>query len=287
MEDQILHAMVCDGQASLLMINASAAALTAKTLLQLNDGVSMALGRLLCAAGMLAQRNKSESEKLTIMINGGGPAGKLLVTADNNGHVKGCADHPDACAPTAENDLPHLLGTNGQLTVIRDNPLGEPYVGICNLVLGDINRDFAAYLVTSEQQPAAVAMDCGYESGVFTCGGLLVLPMPGCSAEVLDQIEQKIKAADDLLHRLNYHLSLEEMAFDLFWDVGVKPLETVPLKYFCDCSKARFEQALVSLGKNELLSLAYEEADTEICCRFCGKKYVFDREALKKLAKEL
>ena len=287
MEDQILHAMICDGQASLLMINSSAAASEAKTLLKLNDGVAMALGRLLSAAALLAQRNKSESEKLTLIFNGGGPAGKLLVTADNGGNVKGCADHPDACVPACEIRLPALIGKSGQLTVIRDNPTGEPYVGICNLVAGDINRDFAAYLVTSEQQPAAVALDCGYENGKFTCGGILVLPMPGCDTAVLDQIEQKIHAVEDLLYRLNYHLSLEEMAFDLFWDVGVKPLETVPLRYYCDCSRQRFEQALLSLGKNELLSLAYEDADTEICCRFCGKKYVFSREALKFLAKEL
>ena len=91
----------------------------------------------------------------------------------------------------------------------------------------------------------------------------------------------------DLLKRLNYHLSLEEFAFDGFWDVGVKPLETVSLKYNCDCSRERFEKALISLGKNELLSLAYEKEDTEICCRFCNKKYIFKPEQLKDLAKGL
>ena len=92
---------------------------------------------------------------------------------------------------------------------------------------------------------------------------------------------------NDLLQKLNYHLSLEEMAFDSFWDVGVKPLETVALRYNCDCSRERFEQGLISLGKNELLSLAYEEEQTEICCRFCNKKYVFSSDELKNLAKGL
>ncbi len=288
MEDQILHALVCDGNAAMLMINASAAAGEAKKLLNLSTGVSCALGRLICAGAMLAQRNKSESEKLTVTVNGGGAAGKLLVTCDNTGSVKACADNPSAVFPSNKIDLPSLVGRDGKITVIRDNPLKkEPYIGMCGLVSGDITRDFAAYLVSSEQQPAAVALDCGDLAGKFICGGITVLPLPGCPDEALDQIDKKISQTNDLLQKLDYHMTLEEMAFDMFWDVGVKPLETVSVKYRCDCSRERFEQALISLGKTELLSLAYEEKDTEICCRFCNKKYVFAPEELKKLAKEL
>jgi molecular chaperone Hsp33 len=288
MEDQILHALVCDGQAQMLIINASKTTQDAKNLLNLTDGVAYAMGRLICASAMLSQRNKNESEKLTVMVNGGGAAGKLLVTADNQGSVKACADNPQAIIPSEEIKIPALVGNAGQLTVIRDNPLGkEPYVGMCNLITGDITRDFAAYLVTSEQQPAAVALDAGVYEGALTCGGIMVLPLPGCTKEALDTIEAKINSMNDLLKRLNYHLSLEEFAFDGFWDVGVKPLETVSLKYNCDCSRERFEKALISLGKNELLSLAYEKEDTEICCRFCNKKYIFKPEQLKDLAKGL
>ena len=288
MEDQILHALVCDGQAQMLIINASETLKEATDKLDLSVGVSYALGRLICAGALLSQRNKSESEKLTVIVNGGGVAGKLLVTADNQGNVKACADCPDATVPTNEIKIPYIVGNDGQMTVVRDNPLGkEPYVGMCKLVSGDVTRDFAAYLVTSEQQPAAVALDAGELEGKLTCGGIMVLPLPGCSKEALDAIDKKISGMNDLLQKLNYHLSLEEMAFDSFWDVGVKPLETVALRYNCDCSRERFEQGLISLGKNELLSLAYEEEQTEICCRFCNKKYVFSSDELKNLAKGL
>lgn len=288
MEDQILHALVCDGQAQMIIINAGETLKEATDKLNLSVGVSYSLGRLICAGAMLSQRNKNESEKLTVIVNGGGAAGKLLVTADNQGNVKACADNPDATVPSNEINIPYMVGNDGQITVIRDNPLGkEPYVGMCKLVSGDITRDFAAYLVTSEQQPAAVALDAGEYEGKLTCGGIMVLPLPGCSKEALDAIDKKISEMNDLLQKLNYHLSLEEMAFDSFWDVGVKPLETVTLRYHCDCSRERFEQGLISLGKNELLSLAYEENETEICCHFCNKKYVFSSEELKNLAKGL
>lgn len=288
MEDQILRALVCDGQAQMILINSSLTAKTAKELLDLSDGVSFALARLISASAMLSQRNKSESEKLTIIVNGGGAAGKLLVTADNAGNIKACADNPHAEIPASEIKIQALVGNNGQMTVVRDNPLGkEPYVGMCNLVSGDITRDFAAYLVTSEQQPAATLLDAGYFEGEFFSGGVMVLPLPGCAKEALDNIEKKINSMNNFLEKLNYHLTLEELAFDNFWDVGIKPLETVNIQYCCDCSRQRFEQALISLGKQELLSLAYEDENTEICCRFCNKKYIFEKEELKNLAKEL
>ncbi len=285
MNDQILHALIFDGNAAMLMINASDATDEAKKLLNLSDGVTCALGRLFCAGAMLAQRNKSESEKLTLILSGGGPAGKLLVTADNAGNVKGCADVPDACRLQQNVSVTAVAGKDGQLTVIRDNPKGEPYVGVCNLVSGDITRDFAAYLVTSEQQPAAVALDAGFRGGKTVCGGIMVLPLPGCPDGVIDKIEEKISKTNDLLDKMLYHLSLEEMAFDMFWDVGVKPLETVPMQYKCDCSRERFESGLISLGKKELLSLAAENRNTEVCCRFCNKKYVFTPEEINQLAK--
>ena len=288
MEDQILHALVFDGQAQMIIINSSETSKKAKELLNLSEGVSFALSRLISASAMLSQRNKSESEKLTMIVNGGGAAGKLLVTADNQGNVKACADNPQATMPSNEIKIQALVGNNGQMTVVRDNPLGkEPYVGMCNLVSGDITRDFAAYLVTSEQQPAATLLDAGCFEDNYTAGGIMVLPLPGCTKEALDMIDKKISTMNNFLEKLNYQLSLEELAFDNFWDVGVKPLETVNLMYNCDCSRERFEQALISLGKNELLSLAYEEENTEICCRFCNKKYVFNSDELKNLAKGL
>jgi len=288
MEDQILHALVCDGNAAMLMINASQTVSEAKKLLKLSKGAEYALGRLICAGAMFSQRNKSESEKLTLIVNGGGALGKILVTADNEGNVKGCVDNCDAVLPSNDISLPLLVGKEGQLTAVRDNPLKkEPYVGMCNLVSGDITRDFAAYLVSSEQQPAAVALDVSDINGKTAAGGIMVMPLPGCPSSVLDTIEKKISSVNDLLQKLDYYLSLEEMALDMFWDVGVKPLETVSVRYNCDCSRERFEKALISLGKTELLSLAYEKEETEICCQFCNKKYLFSSDDLKKLAKEL
>jgi hypothetical protein len=71
---------------------------------------------------------------------------------------------------------------------------GEPYVGSCRLVSGEIAEDFSAYYTYSEQQPTAMAL--GVRVGVdYTCvgaGGIVLQPMPGCEEKYLDEAENLI-----------------------------------------------------------------------------------------------
>ena len=60
-------------------------------------------------------------------------------------------------------------------------------------------------------------------------------------------------------------------------------LETKELKYECTCSKERFERGLLSLGKEELISILNEDHKAEINCNFCNKKYIFSENDLKSL----
>ena len=47
---------------------------------------------------------------------------------------------------------------NGFLSVIRDNGLGEPYVGQTALISGEIAEDINAYYSISEQIPSSVGL---------------------------------------------------------------------------------------------------------------------------------
>ena len=55
---------------------------------------SAALGRVLTAGLMMGYTMKNERDKLTVRINGGGPIGNIIVTADASGHIKGYCDNP-------------------------------------------------------------------------------------------------------------------------------------------------------------------------------------------------
>ena len=52
--------------------------------------------------------------------------------------------------------------------------------------------------------------------------------------------------------------------------------------YVCDCPRERCEKVLLSLGEADYEEIL-KEAETEINCQFCEKKYVFTADELKTL----
>jgi len=46
---------------------------------------------------------KNEDDRITVSINGGGPIGNILITADNQGNIKGYVDNPNVDVERKEN----------------------------------------------------------------------------------------------------------------------------------------------------------------------------------------
>lgn len=94
--------------------------------------VTAALGRLATAASMIGFSLKGKDDTVTIRIDGGGPAGRLIAVADSCGNVKACADQPIVEIPlnaAGKLDVKGAVGTDGYLSVIKDFGLKEPYIG--------------------------------------------------------------------------------------------------------------------------------------------------------------
>jgi len=59
-------------------------------------------------------------------------------------------------------------------------------------------------------------------------------------------------------------------------------LDEWEIAYKCDCSTERTRQLLVSLGEDELRSMAESGEEIEVCCHFCDKKYYFEAQEIIK-----
>ena len=123
---------------------------TARITHQTSATATAALGRSLLAGVLLRNKLKGEDESLTLIIDGDGPGGKIVVTGRNNGYVKGYIDNPSADLPTRGSDgkldVRGIVGTAGTLTVTMDLGLREAYTGKVALVSGEIGEDVAQYL---------------------------------------------------------------------------------------------------------------------------------------------
>ena len=248
-----------------------------------------AMGRLCAAGSLMGALMKGEDDALTLRINGGGPGGTIVCVADYMGNVRCCCDNPSADLPLKQNgklDVGGFVGSDGFLAVIRDLGLKEPYATQSPIVSGEIAEDITSYYAISEQIPTVCALGVlvDRDHSVKAAGGYIIQLVPPVNDAAIDFIEKNITKMQSVTQMLSEGKTPEEIALMGLEGLDGEILDSWECGYKCKCSRDRTERMLISLGKKELTQLAEEsEDDTEILCHFCGKKYYFSKEELKKL----
>jgi len=251
---------------------------------------SAALGRTLTAGLMMGYMMKNENDRLTININGGGPLGTILAVSDNSGHVKGYVDNPGVDLPLKSNgklDVGGAVGTDGKVTVMMDLGLREPYVGSTDIVTGEIGEDIAMYYWLSEQQNSAVALGVlvDRDYSIKSSGGFIVQTLPFIDDEDLEKIESKLNNLKSVSEYFDNDDDVEEIAKSVFEEFDIEITDRIPVEFRCECSEERMEQALISIGRDDLKQIIEEDEEIETVCHFCNKKYLFRGEKLENIIK--
>lgn len=251
--------------------------------------VTAALGRLTVAASLMGYMLKGDENSITLRIDADGPTGQLVAVADSMGNVKSSVNNPVVEIPLNSNgklDVSAAVGKNGTLSVVKDLGLREPYVGVIPLVSGEIAEDIASYYATSEQIPTVCALGVLVETdlSVKSAGGFLIQLLPFADEKCIDVIEKNVSELRPVSTLLAEGVSPEEIANMLLKGLEPNELDTASPVYKCSCSRKRTEKVLISIGQNELRSIAAEGKDTEVSCHFCGKSYVFSPAEIARLA---
>lgn len=283
-----IRCLTRDGTVMAMFLDAKDIVAEAERIHQTSAVVTAALGRLLTAASMMGQMLKGADESVTVKLSGGGPAGTLLAVADSHGNVRGYAQNPVVEIPLKPNgklDVSGAVGTDGQLTVIRDEGNGEPYSGCIPLASGEIAEDITRYYAVSEQTPTVCALGVLVDTdlSVKAAGGLLLQLLPHCPDEVIDRIEKNVSRLEPVTTMLERGLTPEEILGRALAGMEFDVLDTGEPVYRCTCTRRRVERALLSMGEKALQELPDEQGQTEVTCRFCDKVYRFSREELERL----
>ncbi len=271
---------------------------------QIHDTTPLAsagLGRVLTGAGLMGLLLKNDSDKLTVLFKGDGPAKQILATATANGDVKGYIANPDVDLPLTKEgklDVGGSLGI-GELTVIKDLGLREPYVGTIALVDGEIADDLTAYYFISEQQNSAISLgvkvDVDYTIAV--AGGMIIQMLPNAADESIDALEAMLEKLPPITTLVEEAVSenhgksdegvLQAMMDRIFAQMPeeyqVETLEFKEMRWHCDCSEERLEKVLMTIGEKDLTDIIEEDGQAELVCQFCCKKYHFDKEHLERI----
>lgn len=246
---------------------------------------TIVLGRALAAATMMCASLKNDTDSLTLMINGGGPIGNILVVGNARLQMKAYVADPGVDVEPGDKpgfNIAGAVGTDGFVTVSKDLGLREPYVGRTPLVSGEIGEDVAAYYLQSEQQPSIVYVNTWLETdmSVINAGGITLKPLPDCSEETLSEIEQRIGEISKFPMYLMTE-NIDDVLKHIFEGMQLTVLERREPALVCDCSKERFAGVLATLGSDELEQMISEDQGAEIVCSFCNKKYRFEADELK------
>lgn len=250
---------------------------------------SAALGRLLTAGAILGGAQlKSETDSLTLQINGDGPLGVMTVVANASSEVRGYVENPTADLPANSRgklDVSGVIG-KGFLSVIRDLDLKEPYIGRTPLISGEIAEDLTYYYAKSEQIPTAIALGVLVDTDltIKAAGGYMIQLMPEATEETADKLTNIIETLPPVTDMIANGMSAEDIAFAVTdgFDMMLE-LNAPDPQYRCNCSRERMERALISLGKKEISDIIEEQGEAEMTCRFCDNVYTFSKDELTEL----
>lgn len=288
MRDTIITATAKDGMVRIIAGSTTKLVEKARDIHGCTPVAAATLGRLLTAGALLGSTLKSDKDVTTLKINGGGDAEGVVVTAYKDGIVKGYIGNPYGDLPlNSKNklDVGGYVGKNGNLIIIKDLGLKDPYVGQVPIFSGEIAEDLAYYFTVSEQTPSAVALGVlvNTDYTIKCAGGFIVQMMPGADDLLADVITYRLEEIPSITTLLDEGKTIKEIIEYIFDGMDLKILEEVEPEFKCNCSREKVEKALISIGEKDLREIAEEGKDEELKCHFCNTSYIFTKEDIQNI----
>ena len=72
---------------------------------------------------------------------------------------------------------------------------------------------------------------------------------------------------------LDQGMTPEKMLETLLDGMDIEFTDTMPVQFYCNCSKEKVEKAFISIGKKELEAMIADEKEIEVNCHFCNHNY--------------
>lgn len=253
--------------------------------------VSAALGRTMTASVMMGAMLKGD-DKITVKIEGNGPIGPIVVDADAKGDVRGFVTNPHVHFELNDHgklDVRAGVGHEGALTIVKDLGMRDMFSGQTPIISGEIAEDFTYYFAVSEQVPSSVGLGVlvNSDNTILAAGGFIIQVMPGCEEETIDALEKQLASIEPVSKMIEKGLTPEQILEVVLGTGNVQVLDSIPVKFQCQCSKERYSAAIIGLGVQEIQEMIEEQGDIETQCHFCLQTYDFSQAELQGLIDEI
>ena len=232
--------------------------------------VALLFGEFLAAASLLSSSLK-HSGMITVQANGSGPITTIMAecSQDNKlrGIVRGNFDDLGKLSTLQE-----LLG-KATLAITLEPEGRERYQGVVPLDEDNLSKCLEFYFYQSEQLPTKIRLASNSEiaTGLF----IQQLPSTGEREESLEDWQRVSTLFETLSSDEQLQLSHNDQLYRLFHEQELRLFDAKLMAFSCSCSRQRTENALLSLGRTEVMELSEEQGLIMIHCQFCAQEYRF------------
>jgi len=209
-----------------------------------------------------------------------------MAECTDEGHVRAYAQYQDI----DESSLHAALGQftfadfkDATLAMTIEPKSGEAYQGIVPLEGKNLAQCLQNYFLQSEQLGSHFYLLCEGEYA----RGFMLQQLP---AQLEKNIEERQLhweevqiLADTLTAQELLTLPSHTLMYRLFHEHQLRFLEQKPLQFKCSCSKQRMDNALASLGVEELQSILLEQGQIDVRCEFCKHGYIYAQQEVDEL----
>lgn len=242
------------------------------------------LGEMLVAASLLSSIIKFQGH-LTVQFQGKGALRLLMAQSTHEFNMRGLAQWE---GDLSEEELLSELKKGLLGIIIKPDKLVKGYQGIVAWQGDTLAESIEGYFKNSEQ----IETRLWFAINETQAAGLLLQPMPEEGTKKTQPIKGDL-GWDHVIHLTNTITPEELLSLDnqtllhrLYSQEDVAVFEPAPIKFQCNCSIERGENAIRLLGEEEANEELNAKQKIVVTCEFCNKEYSFDRVDVSNIFKK-
>lgn len=271
--NNVIRTLVYNGQVSLTLADTTEIVNEGIRRHHLSPVSGKIFGKAISAMTFMSACLKEEMGEISLSMKSDGSMGEIGVSGNRKLYLRGYILNTAAEGNTDEAEK-ECFGSNGALTIIRDDGYTRPFVGSCAIPEnGSVDEAFEEYFRISEQLPTRlktmVVLD---DNGKCIFAGVAVLqPLPFAEENVLNEV--KNADLEGLIASVKAQ-GVEESA-KTYFQGDLQAIEKRMAQYKCNCSREYLLGVLASLGEAQMRQIIAEDGELRAHCHYCNTDYVF------------
>jgi len=229
------------------------------------------LGEAMAAAVLLSASIKFLGS-ITLQIQSTGPVSMLVVQVKTDKTLRAIASYDEDL--DIKPGLKNMFGEAQLVITIEMESASERYQGIVALGETSIAAALEEYFRSSEQLETRLWLTADEN----IAAGFLLQQMPGerSTYEEDDDWNRLLLLTQTLKEEELKTLAVKTLLERLYSEDDVRLFAADKVKFACDCSKEKIEKTLLTLGREEVVSILEEQGEVGVDCNFCNQHYSFD-----------